>query len=129
MLRTTHVFVLAVLVLYGNCEKTRCGNGILLGQWYHWRGWESCSRECGGGKQKRSRAVCCYTEGERTCLKTHGKTYSGKYEYKGCNEFCYNNGTLKGKATLFYVMYYKIFSEVLLTVGRKRKKKGVQCSI
>lgn len=56
------------------CNKTDC-------VWGDWSDWGGCSRHCGGGQQKRERAILTYpTFGGAACPP------SGRVETRGCND-------------------------------------------
>jgi len=100
MILKSTIFLIAVLVLkeiyadvactYNDGRETK-----YVGQWRHWEHWEGCSRDCGGGVEKRTRSICCAMD-EEDCLGWHGKKWSEKFDYRRCNGFCYNGGKFEG---------------------------------
>ena len=61
-------------------------------RWEDWESWSTCSKKCNGGRQQRSREV--WISNKSVCTEfTDCATHGSGWQYRDCNEICYNGGT------------------------------------
>merc|ERR1719251_831373 len=76
------------------CNIQDCDEPCVLAEW---SAWSSCSKMCGGGTQRRTRAVAVEAKGTGHCPEP---TDPERIHYKGCNDFTCTEFLPPGRDTL-----------------------------
>ena len=97
--------IITVIYLISTVVESDCPKGIDTCDWLNWKAWGSCSRTCGGGRQSRSRELCCKAELDfDECIDDCGIPRDSR-EYQGCNQICNNGAYCNGICNCPYYIY------------------------